>query len=190
VTRAAQDPSPPKFLLLGEILRPHSVHGEVKVRVLTEYPERIPTLPAVFVGAGADSASTRPMRVESMRMHQGFALIRFAEIADRTQAERLRGLFLMVRIEDAIPLDEGEFYLYQILGLPVLTDDGHALGVIAEVLETGANDVYVVRDGPYGEVLIPVTPETIVRTDIAAREVIVRLPEGLLPGTLVTDDED
>jgi 16S rRNA processing protein RimM len=130
------------------------------------------------------------MHLDSMRMHQGFMLIRFREIADRTQAERFRGLFIMVRIEDAVPLDEGEFYLYQVLGLPVVTEDGQALGVIHEVLETGANDVYVVRDGPYGEVLIPVTPDTIVRTDVAAGEVVVRLPEGLLPGTVVTDEED
>ncbi|MFN8377049.1 MAG: ribosome maturation factor RimM [Anaerolineae bacterium] len=180
----------PDFLLIGEILRPHGVHGELKVRVLTEYPERIPSIPVVYIGAGVGASNPRALHVESMRMHQGFALIKFRETPDRTMAERLRGQYVMVRIEDAVPLEEGEFYLYQVVGLPVWTDDGRELGVVTEVLETGANDVYVVKGDAYGEVLIPVTPDTILRTDIQGRQITVRLPDGLLPGTTVSDEQE
>lgn len=189
MTDAAQGQAEPKFLLIGEILRPHGVHGELKVRLLTAYPERIPSLPAIYAGAGVGASNPRPLHVETMRMHQGFALIRFHEASDRTKAERLRGQYLMVRIEDAVPLEAGEFYLYQVVGLAVRTEDGGELGSVAEVLETGANDVYVVNGGPYGEILIPVTPDTILQTDIEGRQIIVRLPDGLLPGTVVTDEQ-
>ncbi len=179
--KAAPGQSQPSFLLVGEVLRPHGVQGELKVRVLTEYPERIATVPALYLGAGVDAPSPREVHTQSLRMHQGFALVKFREYPDRTAVERLRGLFLMVRIEDAVPLDEGEFYLYQVIGLPVRTEDGVDLGVVTEVLETGANDVYVVNGGAHGEVLIPVLPETILSTDIAGQMLTVRLPEGLLP---------
>lgn len=187
---AAQGQPTPDFLLIGEILRPHGVHGELKVRVLTEYPERIPSLTVVYVGAGVNASNPRPMHIAAMRMHQGFALITFRETPDRTQAERLRGLFVMVRIEDAVPLEPGEFYMYQVIGLPVRTEDGLELGTVTEILETGANDVYVVNGGPHGEVLIPVIPGTIVRTDIEGRLLTVRLPEGLLPGPASSAERD
>lgn len=180
----------PEYLLVGEILRPHGVQGELRVRLLTEYPERIPQVPSLFLGAGVDARSTLEVHVVSMRMHQGFALIKFREYADRTQAERLRGQYIMVRLADAVPLDEGEFYLYQVIGLAVRTEDGQDLGTVAEVLETGANDVYIVHGDRYGEVLIPVTTDTIIQTDIPGRLLTVRLPAGLLPGPDQTSDEE
>jgi 16S rRNA processing protein RimM len=185
-----QPPTQPAFLLVGEVLRPHGVQGELKVRLLTEYPERFATVPALYLGAGIDAPNPREVHVQSMRMHQGFALVRLREAPDRNAAERLRGLFLMVRIEDAVPLEEGEFYLYQVIGLPVRTEDGVDLGVVTEVLETGANDVYVVSGGAHGEVLIPVLPEVILSTNIAERVITVRLPEGLLPGTAANDQAE
>lgn len=87
----------------------------------------------------------------------------------------------MVAIEDAVPLEEGEFYLYQVIGLEVRTESGERLGAITDVLETGANDVYVVESPQYGEVLIPVTDETIVALDFDQGIVTVKLPDGLLP---------
>jgi 16S rRNA processing protein RimM len=185
-----QPPKQPAFLLVGEVLRPHGVQGELKVRLLTEYPERFATVPALYLGAGIDAPHPREVHVQSMRMHQGFALVKLRETPDRNAAERLRGLMLMVRIEDAVPLEEGEFYLYQVLGVRVHTEDGIDLGVITEVLETGANDVYVVSGGPLGEVLIPVLPEVILSTDIPEQLITVRVPEGLLPGTAADDQAE
>jgi 16S rRNA processing protein RimM len=86
-----------------------------------------------------------------------------------------------VAIGDAIPLDDGEVYLYQLVGLTVQTEAGETLGKLTEVLETGANDVYIIDSPKYGEVLIPATEETIRSTDINTGLMIVALPDGLLP---------
>lgn len=175
-----ENPSP-RYLLVGEILRPHGVRGELRMRVLTDYPERLKTLSEVFLSRKADDENPRSYTPTSVRFHQGYALVFFKGVADRDAADRLRGMLVMVDVANAVPLEEGEFYLYQLIGLNVVTESGEVLGKIAEVLETGANDVYIVQGGAHGEILIPVTPETILKTDIAAGQVTVRLPEGLLP---------
>lgn len=172
----------PRYLLIGEVLRPHGIRGELRMRVLTDFPERIPQLETVFIGTGPDDAGIGRYQITHARPHQGYMLLTVDGINDRDQAERLRGLFVMVSIEDAIPLEEGEYYLYQLHGLKVRTEDGQTLGIISEVLETGANDVYVIHSPQYGEILIPVIPETVLKVDIAGGYVLVHLLDGLLPG--------
>ena len=174
-------PPQPKYLLLGEILRPHGVAGELKMRVLTAYPERLSELETVFLGDDPDSTDAVEYGVEGVRMHQQYALVKLEGIQDRDQADTLRQLLVMVMLENAIPLEEGEFYLYQLIGLGVQTDEGQHLGKLVEVLETGANDVYVVDSPEYGEVLIPVIPDTIIKTDLENGVIIVKLMDGLLP---------
>lgn len=171
----------PKYLLLGEIMRPHGIRGELRVRLLTDYPERIAKLETIYLADSPEATTPKPYKLQGMRMNGDFGLLKLHVVADRTEAERYRGLYVLVDMEHAVPLEEGEFYLYQLLGLRVETSAGDILGTLAEVLETGANDVYVVESPRYGEVLIPVTDETIVKTDIQAGVLIVNLPEGLLP---------
>ena len=179
----------PEYLLLGEIMRPPGIRGELRVRLMTDYPERIAKLETIYLADSPEAANPKPYRVQGMRMNGDFGLLKLHEIADRTEAERYRGLFVLVDMEHAVPLEEGEFYLYQLLGLRVQSDDGETLGTLTEVLETGANDVYVVDSPRYGEILIPVTDETIVKTDIQAGIVTVKLPDGLLPDT-AADEKD
>jgi len=174
-------PQEPKYLLIGEILRPHGILGEVKTKVLTHYPERLSRLKTVYLTPSPDSANIIAYSLESVRMHQGYALLKFKGVNDRDQADLLRQLVVMVAIGDAVPLDEGELYLYQLVGLTVQIEGGETLGTLTEVLETGANDVYIVDSPRYGEVLIPATPETILSTDISTKLMTVRLPNGLLP---------
>lgn len=172
----------PQYLLIGEVLRPHGVRGELRIRILTDYPERISELEAIYLGTGVDAPVTR-YSVQHMRMNGDYGLLKLRGIDDRNAAERLRQLLVMVDLDNAVPLEEGEFYLYQLIGLQVQTEAGEALGEIVEVLETGANDVYIVESPRYGEILIPATDETIVETNIETGVVTVRLPEGLLPST-------
>jgi 16S rRNA processing protein RimM len=181
--QSASTPPEPEYLLLGEILRPHGILGEVKMRVLTAYPERLSELKTVYLSNDPDGTDAHEHPVEKVRMNQGYALIKMKGIHDRSEADTLRELYVMVKLEDAIPLEDGEFYLYQLIGLTVKTVEGETLGTLTEVLETGANDVYIVDSPQYGEVLIPVTPETIIETDVDSRIVIVKLPDGLLPSS-------
>ena len=171
----------PNYLLIGEVLRPHGVAGELRVRILTDYPERIAAMDHIYLGTGPTSRKIKQHKLEGMRMHKGYALLKLARITDRNLADRLRGLYVMVPIEDAIPLEDDEIYLYQLIGMRVQTTEGVDLGKISDVLETGANDVYIVNGGRYGEVLIPVTDETIIETDDVERVITVQLPDGLLP---------
>lgn len=171
----------PKYLLVGEILRPHGVIGEVRMKIITHYPERLSKLKKVFLAPSPDSTAVKEYTLTGVRMHQAYALLKFNGIDDRDQADLLRQLVVMVAIGDAIPLDEGEHYLYQLVGLTVKTESGETLGTLTEVLETGANDVYIVDSPHYGEVLIPATSETILSTDVATKIMTVRLPDGLLP---------
>ena len=175
------DTPSPAYLLIGEILRPHGVVGELKMRVLTAYPERLRELKTVFLADDPESGTPDSYTLDHVRFHPAYALIKLKEIPDRTAAERFRELFVLVAINDAIPLDEGEHYLFQLIGMTVETEAGESLGTLADVMETGANDVYVVESKEYGEVLIPATEHTILNTDTETRRITVRLPEGLLP---------
>jgi 16S rRNA processing protein RimM len=171
----------PSYLLIGEILRPHGVVGELKMRVLTAYPERLRELKTVYLADDPESDSPKAYTLQQVRYHQDYALIKLQEIPDRTAAERYRALFVLVAIDDAIPLETGEHYLFQLIGMSVHLESGELLGTLVDVMETGANDVYVVESDQHGEVLIPVTEHTLLHTDSEARRITVRLPEGLLP---------
>ncbi len=180
----------PAYLLLGEVLRPHGIRGELRIRLLTDYPERIASLKTVYLADSPEAAKVKPYQVQGMRMNGGFGLLRLRDIDDRTQADRLRGLYLLIDIEHAVPLEEGEVYLYQLIGLTVQTQSGETLGTLKDVMETGANDVYVVDSPRYGEILIPVTEQTIVKTDVSTGLIVVNLPEGLLPDQASNEDDE
>lgn len=172
----------PYYLEIGQIMRPHGVRGELRMKVRTDYPERvIQDLKTVYLGRNPLHQEADAYELESARFHKDHLLLKFAGIDDRTEAEMLRGLRVMVDIDDAVPLEEDEFYLYEVIGLTVRTADDIELGTIRSVIETGANDVYVVKGRAYGEVLIPAHDETIVEIDFDAGVLTVSLPDGLLP---------
>lgn len=170
---------PPPFLLLGRVLRPHGVRGELRLELITAYPERISEGGRVFVGSDPqDPAAAEEHRVTRARRHQQYLILELEGVTDREAADSFRDRYVMVPLEEAIPLEVGEFYLFQALGLDVVTDEGEFLGQVSDVIETGANDVYVVH-GPSGEILLPDIEECILKVDIAANQMTVHLMEGL-----------
>jgi 16S rRNA processing protein RimM len=174
--------SNPAFLVLGRIVRPHGIQGELRVQIATAYPERIAHMDEVYVGHSPhDPNAARAFAVEGARRHRDYLLVRLKGINDRTEAENYRGLLLMVSLTNAVPLEDDEYYLFQVIGARVVTTEGETLGKVSEVLETGANDVFVVQGGPRGEVLIPDIKPVIVSIDIEAGVITVDPPEGLLP---------
>ncbi len=166
--------SEPQFLVVGRVLRPHGVRGELRVEIHTDYPERFAEYGHVYIG----EPLTR-YKIKKHRFHHDLVLLTVAGIDNRNQAESLRGQWVWIHRENAIPLQEGEYYTYQVLGLHVITDAGVELGQVAEIIETGANDVYVVQ-GRTGQVLLPAIPEVVVQVDIPAQKMIVHLLEGLI----------
>ena len=169
----------PRYLVVGRVLRPHGIRGEVRVEVLTAYPERLPQHTEFYLAAPDTPQVARRYPVEGLRWHREVLLVKLGGCDSRNDAEDLRGMLVEIPIEKAVPLEEGEFYLFQVIGVAVETEDGDSLGYVVDVLETGANDVYVVR-GPYGEVLLPDIEEVILSLDVDERKMVVRL----LPGTL------
>jgi 16S rRNA processing protein RimM len=164
------------YFAIGQIMGAHGIRGEVKVSVMTDFPERYK--PGVKVFVGTEDACI-PSQIETSRPHKGVMLVKLAMVPDRSVAETLRGKYLLIPEEQAMPLGEHENYVHDLVGLAVETTDGKALGKLTEILFTRANDVYVV-DGPDGEVLLPALREVVVRVDVAAGKMIVVVPDGLL----------
>lgn len=165
----------PRYLAIARVLRPWGVRGELKLEVLTGFPDKLSRLKRVYVGAEAS-----PHEVVRFRWHRGNLLLQLADVRDRTAAEALRDQIVQIARQDAAPLGPGEYYEHQIIGLSVVTTEGERLGQVVEVITTGANDVYVVQ-GPRGEVLLPARVEVVREIDLEAGTMTVHLLPGLLP---------
>ncbi|MEA3349675.1 MAG: ribosome maturation factor RimM [Chloroflexota bacterium] len=167
----------PVFLAVGKLRRPHGVRGEMIMSVWTDYPERL--LPGVKIYVG-DTHET--LTIKSVRWHRQDILIAFDEYADRDQVGVFRNHLAYVRTDDIPSLPDGEFYLYQLVGLRVIRDDDDVLlGTIEEIIETGANEVLVVRTEDGGELLLPDIPSVVLHIDVQQGEMRVHLLPGLMP---------
>jgi 16S rRNA processing protein RimM len=171
-----EKPTEPRFLVVGQVRKPHGVRGEVRVTPYTELPERFTWLEQVYVG----QVNPTPVAIESVRFHHDTILLKLAGYDDRSGAEALRGQWLQVPEEEGIPLEEGEYYLFQLEGFLVYSDQGNLLGRLVEVMETKANNVFVVR-GELGEILLPDIDEVVQEIDIENGRMTVHLLTGLIP---------
>lgn len=174
---SGDQPSEPILMKLGKILRPHGIRGEVRMLVYTAYPDQIAHIEEVFIGTEDDFDT---YEVETVRFHRDGVLLKFEGIDDRNAAETLRDLLVLVPIELGAPLEEGEYYTYELMGVSVFTDAGEFIGIIEEIWETGANDVFVLRGSQRGEVLIPDTEEVVQSIDLDAQKMIITPIPGLL----------
>ena len=162
----------PNFLIVARVLRAWGIRGDLKIQPFTDRPDDFARLKRVYIGP-----QHQCYEVQSFRPYQGNWLLHLAGVDSRTDAEVLRGQTIAIE-RTARPLDQDEYYAHQIIGLKVKTSDGDDLGVIAEIIATGANDVYVVH-GERGEVLLPARSEIVRSIDLAAGMMIVELPSGL-----------
>lgn len=165
-----------RYLAVGKVIRAHGLHGELSVAVLTEFPERFETMEWVYLG---DEFEATPYRLEGYRWHKRNILMTLAGISDRAQAQALRGQYVQIPIEEATALPQGEYYLYQLVGLQVITTAGENLGTVADIIETGANDVFVVEMNDR-QILLPGIPEVVEAIDLAKGQMIVNLIDGLI----------
>lgn len=161
---------------VGVIANTHGVRGEVKVFPTTENPSRYKQLKEVLLDTGSEY---KTLEVASVRFFKNLVIVKFKGIDNINDIECYKGHDLYVTRENAIPLEEGEYYLADIIGAKVVTDDGKDFGILNDVLETGANLVYVVKHAGK-EVLLPVIPDCVKQVDVEASVITVHLMKGLL----------
>ncbi len=165
-------PGEPVFIAVGFLRRAHGVHGEMIMDVLTAYPERLRPGRKVFVGDEHE-----PVRLAAVRRHTPALLVRLEGCNTPEETARYRNKLVSVRVDELPPLPEGEYYHHQLIGLAVVTEAGETVGVLAEILETGANDVYLVRKTDGTELLLPAIEDVILAVDLEQKRVVVRLQE-------------
>lgn len=166
-----------QYLQVGVISSTHGIKGEVKVFPTTDSLERFRQLEEVLLDTGRERI---PLKVESVKFFKQFAILKFEGFDSINDIEKYRGRGLLVSREQAVPLQEGEYYIADLQGMEVVTEDGAVFGRLRDVMETGANDVYIVDTQEHGEVLLPAIRECILEVDVEAGKMKVRLMPGLI----------
>lgn len=162
---------------IGVITSPHGVQGEVNVYPTTDDVRRYDKLKTVWM---VDKREKKLCHVQRVKYFKNMVILKLEEIPDRNAAELMRQKELYVDRQDAIPLEEGEYYVADLIGLTVKEEDGTVLGELSDVLQTGANDVYEVKRPQGKDVLIPVIPLCVKKVDLEAGTVTVHLLPGML----------
>ncbi len=171
-TIGSPKPGEPTFLVVGKLRRPHGVKGEIMMDILTDFPQRLRKGKQVFVGP-----QHTPQTITSVRTKNQTLLVSFAGFEDCDQVGVLRNMDVYVQSAGLPELPEGEYYFHQLIGLKVVDEAGNALGELTEILETGANNVYVVRNAEDREILLPaIDGEVILKVDLERGEMHVCPP--------------
>jgi len=161
---------------VGVIANTHGIRGEAKVFPTTEDPKRFEWLKEVLLDTGTEKI---PLQVSRTRFFKNLVIVKFKGIDDINEMEKYKGYDLYVTRENAIPLQEDEYYIADILGAEVFTEGGGFFGILKDVLETGANLVYIVEhEGK--EVLLPAIPDCVKEVDTENKRIVVHLMKGLL----------
>lgn len=170
-----------QLVAIGKVIKPHGVRGEVRVEVLTDFPERYEETEEVhLIPPPSGAAREAPpgiwrLPVESTRAHHGRMLVKLKGVDTMDRADCLRNFLLAVPQDELVELEEGEYWHWQLEGLEVLTPEGQRLGKLREVLTTPAHDLYCVATEK-GELLVPAVDEYIHEVDLAKGRIIVTVP--------------
>ena len=159
-------------VVVARVNGPHGRDGALNIELLSDLPGRFDVGSEFFVDGIARSIN------DARQTGPSTALIKLDGVSNRAQAAALTGKYLSAFPDKDLTLDEGEFFHYQLIGMQVRAEDGEELGELQEILETGSNDVYIVR-GATGEILIPAIAQVVLDVDVSAGVMLVRLPDGL-----------
>jgi 16S rRNA processing protein RimM len=158
-------------LTIGVIAGTHGVNGELKLKVLTDHPEHIPTLEHVYLGV-----SETPTRLLGARPHGDQMLIHLDGINTPEEGKKLGGLKVRIAATDAKPLDPDEYFIYQLIGLEARTETGNVLGTVTDLIETGAHDVLVISASATPDLLVPNHPSFVVEIAPERNLIVIRPP--------------
>lgn len=165
------------YLRVGIISKTHGIKGEVKVFPTTDDMTRFEDLKKVYIDTGKEYV---PVEIENVRYFKQLVILKFKGIDNINDIEKYRGKDILITRDQAVELKENEYFIYDLLGSEVFTDDGDKLGVLSEILTTAANDVYVVKTENNNEVLLPAIKDCILDVDVDSKKITVHLMDGLL----------
>ena len=165
----------PVYLAVGTLRRSHGIRGDILLDLETDFPERLS--PGTFIYVG-DKKS--PLKITRRRPHNDGLILGFSGVSNPEEAAKYRSQMVFVQAEGRPVLPEGEYYHHQIIGMMVQDESGIELGVITEIIKTGANDVYVVVNEAKREVLIPALKQVLLDVDLEKKVMHVHLLPGLM----------
>jgi 16S rRNA processing protein RimM len=165
----------PEYLVVGYLRRPHGLHGEMVMEVHTDFPERIKPATEVYIGD-----SHQKQVIAGARFHNEGLLIKFRDLETPEHAGRYRNQPVYVTAADRPVLPDGQYYHHELIGFNVVDEKKESIGTLVEIMQTGANDVYVVRRADGREVLLPVIASVVIAVETGHRQIRVRPIPGLL----------
>lgn len=165
------------YFNIGKIVNTHGIRGEVKVIPLTDDPKRFELLEYVYID---NNKSLEKYTIKNIKYFKNMVIIKFEELQDMTSAEKLKQSIVKIPRELAIPLEDDEYYVQDLIDIKVSTDDCEYLGTIKDIIFTGSNDVYVIETEDKKEILIPALKQCIKQIDMNSKTMIVSLLEGLI----------
>ena len=169
-----------RLLNVGKIVNTHGIRGELKVWPQTDFPEVRFKAGSKLLMIPPESGDPVTVEIVSAREQKKMYVVKIKGFDDINVAEKYKGWELKVSEDNRVPLQEGEYYVRDIVGCEVYTEEGELLGAISDVLSPGANDIWVVKMPKGKELLLPVIDDVVLDVDIGARKIKVRLMEGLL----------
>lgn len=162
-------------LEIGQIVNTFGIKGFVKVNPFVDNISRYDDLKKVYVKI---NKKIKEMNVEEVKYHKNMVLLKFNGIDRVEDAELLRNAYLEVDRENAIKLEEGEYFIADLLGMDVFTEEGEALGKLEDIFNTGSNDIYVVKKADGKQILLPAISEVIKEINLKESKIVVHLLEG------------
>ena len=165
------------LLKVGVITTTHGVRGEVKVFPTTDEAERFLELEYVLLDTGRE---LRRLEISRVKFFKNLAILKFKDVDNINDIEKYKGCSLWIPREEGQELGENEYYIADLLGMNVILEDGTKFGTLKNVMETGANDVYVIASMEHGEVLLPAIHECILDVNLETNTMTVHLMKGLI----------
>lgn len=166
------------YVPVGGVVKPHGIRGEICIKSYADSPSLFERVPALYLRRGSETP--RPYAVRSWREHKEYVLLTLEGVRDRDQAEALRGVTLLVDQADLPEPDEGEHYIFDMLGCRVVLEDGTAVGELEGFYENAEQDTWVITSAQGREILLPAVPEFVLDVDLDSEVITIAPPEGLL----------
>ena len=164
-----------EYIHIGKIVKTQGRWGDLRVFPLTDYPERFLEMQTVKI---SHQGQIKEYHLEAASLYKKYVIVKLKEVPDMNAAEALKGGLMVVSRDELVPLPEGSYYIFDLIGLTVCDFCGERLGTLSDVLKTGANDVYVVETGGK-PLLLPALKQVILKIDLPGRKMVVQPPEGL-----------